>query len=281
MYSTSYWVTFLAVVLGLLILDLGVFNKKSHEVSIKEAFGWSAFWIGIAIAFGGMIYWTHGAEDTILYFTSYALEKSLSIDNLFVFILVFKYFNIRGEQQHKILYWGVLGALIMRGVFIYFGIEMISKFNWLLYVFGAFLVYSGIKLLFSKEDEEEEESKMLAWLKGRFGPFMAALLAIEISDVIFAVDSVPAVLSITQKPFIVYTSNIFAILGLRSLYFALNALSSKLKNMDKALSVILTFIGVKMLISHYVHIPSWLTLTIIIGSLTLGAVTSKEEVANA
>ncbi len=155
--------------------------------------------------------------------------------------------------------------------------KLISKFNWLLYVFGAFLVYTGVGLLFKKEDGEEEENKMFVWLSNRFGPFMAALLAIEFSDVIFAVDSVPAVLSVTQKPFIVYTSNIFAILGLRSLYFALNALSSKLKNMDKALSVILTFIGVKMLISHYVHIPSWLTLSIIIGSLAVGAITSKEE----
>lgn len=267
MYSTSYWVAFFAIIICLLALDLGVFNKTSHEVKTKEALAWSGFWVIISLLFSVFIGVTHGLEDATLFLTAYALEKALSVDNLFVFILIFGFFKIDSKEHHKVLYWGIIGSLIMRGLFIYLGLEIISKLHWMLYVFGAFLVFSGIKAFFHKEDENQELSPLIKRLTKGMSPFIACLIAIELSDIVFAVDSVPAVLSVTNKPFIVYTSNIFAILGLRSLYFALSDLSQKLSGLKKALSFILVFIGAKMLLIDVIHFPSWLTLSLIIGAI--------------
>ncbi len=283
MYSTTYWIVFLSIVFGLLLLDLGMFNKKDHTMKIKEALGWSAFWIVIAIFFGLSIYITHGANDTLEYFSAYFLEKSLSIDNLFVFIIIFKAFKIEASHQHKILYLGILVCLILRGIFIYCGIELINKFAWTLYLFGGFLLYSGIKLFFDERSklkehkEETKQNKFIDFLSHKFSPFMGCLLAIEFSDIVFAVDSVPAVLSITQNSFIVYTSNIFAILGLRSLYFALDILQSKIKHMGLALAFILAFIGMKMLTHDFIHMPSWITFAVIIGSLSLVILANQKK----
>lgn len=276
MYSTSYWVIFFIIVTVLLALDLGVLNKNSHEIKAKEALMWSGFWIIISLFFSVFIGVTHGTEDAMLFLTAYTLEKALSVDNLFVFILIFGYFKIDRKEHHKILYWGILGSLLMRGLFIWAGLGIISKFNWILYVFGAFLVYSGIHTFFDKDEGEKEVSGLIKRLTKNLSPFMACLIAIELTDVIFAVDSVPAVLSVTNKPFIVYTSNIFAILGLRSLYFALSDLSQRLSNLKKALSFILVFIGVKMLLVNWIHFPSWLTLSLVIGILAISFLTSKE-----
>lgn len=277
MYSTSYWIAFFIIILVLLMLDLGVFNRNSHEIKTKEALSWSAFWIAIALAFAGFIGYTHGAEDATLFLTAYALEKALSVDNLFVFILIFGFFKIDSKEHHKVLYWGIIGSLIMRGLFIYLGLEIISKLHWMLYVFGLFLVYSGVKAFFHKDDEDQELSPLIKRLTKGLSPFMACLIAIELSDIVFAVDSVPAVLSVTNKPFIVYTSNIFAILGLRSLYFALSDLSQRLSGLKKALSFILVFIGAKMLLIDVIHFPSWLTLSLIMGAILYSVIPWRKK----
>lgn len=277
MYSTSYWITFFIIILVLLMLDLGVFNRNSHEIKTKEALSWSAFWIAIAMAFAGFIGYTHGSEDATLFLTAYALEKALSVDNLFVFILIFGFFKIDSKEHHKVLYWGIIGSLIMRGLFIYLGLEIISKLHWMLYVFGLFLVYSGVKAFFHKDNEDQELSPLIKRLTKGLSPFMACLIAIELSDIVFAVDSVPAVLSVTNKPFIVYTSNIFAILGLRSLYFALSDLSQRLSGLKKALSFILVFIGAKMLLIDVIHFPSWLTLSLIVGAILYSVIPWRKK----
>lgn len=300
-----YWIAFIVFIVIMLMLDLGVFHKKDTSISIKSAIGWSIFWISLALIFNLGIYIFADKTKALEFFTAYILEKSLSVDNLFVFILIFSYFNIAAKYQHKILFWGILGALIMRAIFIFAGIALVSRFSWIMYVFGAFLIYTGIHILVEKKDSEDFDPNknfiIRAFRKimpviddnpeGRFfvrkdgvlhaTGFFIALLFIEASDIVFAVDSIPAVLSVSQDRFIVFTSNIFAILGLRSLYFALSGIMQYFYYLKYALAGILSFIGFKMLINEFCkhfnysfHISNYASLGVIVGLLTVSIVLS-------
>ncbi len=302
--SISFWIAFIIFVLAMLTLDLFVFHKKNTVVKVKEALLWSLFWIGLAVIFNVGVYFMVGKVKALEFLTGYLIEESLSVDNLFVFILIFGFFKIEPKYQHKILFWGIIGAIIMRGVFIFAGVALIQRFNWIMYVFGAFLIYTGIKLLFEKEEDEYNPNKNF-FIRGfkrifpvsddmskpRFffrsnkilyaTPFFITLLVIEASDLIFAVDSIPAVLSVSKDPFIVYTSNIFAILGLRSLYFALNGIMSYFHFLKYALSGILTFIGFKMCVNELAsevgydfHISNLASLGVIVTLLTVSILLS-------
>jgi len=290
------WIAFNAFVLAMLALDLGVFHRKAHEVKVREALIWSLVWIALAMAFNVGIYFTLGHDPALKFLTGYLLEKSLSVDNLFVFLLIFTYFKVPLTYQHKVLFWGILGALIMRAIFIFAGISLIEKFHWLFYVLGAFLIYTGVKLAFQKDQEvhpdknpvialvrkiipvtkEFSGSKFFVKQDGkRFAtPLFVILLIVETTDVIFAVDSVPAILGISQDPFIVYSSNVFAILGLRSLYFALSGVMEMFHHLHYGLSIILIFVGVKMLASDYLKIPIWAALGFIALVLLVSVVAS-------
>lgn len=300
----SFWIGFVAFVVIMLILDLFVFHKKDSVVKVKEALLWSAFWIALALLFNVGVYYLEGKKAAFDFFTAYVLEKSLSVDNLFVFIMIFGFFNIKSEYQHRILFWGIIGALVMRAIFIFAGVALITKFAWIMYVFGGFLVYTGIHMLFEKDDKEFDPSKNIVIKlftkimpvsddksESRFfvrknkvlyaTPLFIALLLIEASDVIFAVDSIPAVLSVTNDVFIVFTSNIFAILGLRSLYFALNGIMDYFKYLKFALAFILSFIGVKMCVNEFAkemsysfHISNFVSLGVIISALTISILAS-------
>jgi len=300
----GFWFGFFAFVIVMLCLDLFVFHKKNQVIKVKEALLWSLFWIGLAVVFNIGILFYFGKMKALEFLTGYLIEESLSVDNLFVFILIFGFFKIEPKYQHKILFWGIIGAVIMRAVFIFAGVALIHKFDWVMYLFGAFLVYTGINLLFEKDDHEYNPNKnfFIRWFKKVFPvtddmsrphffvrkdkilyatPFFIALLVIEASDLIFAVDSIPAVLSVSKDPFIVYTSNIFAILGLRSLYFALNGMMSYFHYLKYALSGILTFIGLKMCINEFCVQLSWqfsisnlVSLAVIVTFLTVSIVLS-------
>ena len=300
----SFWIGFIVFILIMLTLDLFVFHKKNTVVKVKEALLWSLFWIGLTMAFNFGVFFLVGKVKALEFLTGYLIEESLSVDNLFVFTLIFGFFKIEPKYQHKILFWGIIGAIIMRGIFIFAGVALIQRFNWIMYVFGAFLVYTGIKLLFEKEEDEYNPNKNF-FIKGfkrifpvsndmskpRFffrsnkilyaTPFFITLLVIEASDLIFAVDSIPAVLSVSKDPFIVYTSNIFAILGLRSLYFALNGIMSYFHFLKYALSGILTFIGIKMCANEFAsqagyefHISNLASLGVIVTLLTVSILLS-------
>ncbi|MDD2566311.1 MAG: TerC family protein [Candidatus Gracilibacteria bacterium] len=294
--QTYYWIGFFVFVFIMLVLDLGVFNKKAHEIKVKEAMIWSGVWISMAMVFNGIIYLGFGSEKALEFLTGYVIEKSLSVDNLFVFIMIFSYFQIKKIYQHKILFWGIIGALVMRAMFIFAGIKMIENFHWIIYVFGVFLIITGVKMLFeSKEEIDLEEKAIVKLLKriipiskhkddGKFftiinakkfaTPLFVALVMIEFTDLIFAVDSIPAILAISNDMFIVYTSNIFAILGLRSLYFALSGMMGNFTYLKYGLSGVLSFVGMKMLISGYYTFPILLSLGIIIGFLVLSVLAS-------
>jgi len=279
----------------MLVLDLAVFNRGPHVVRFKEAAGWSTFWIGLAVAFAILVYFWRGKATALDFATGYLIEESLSVDNLFVFLLIFKYFKVPGEYQHKVLFWGIIGALVMRFVFIIAGVALINRFHWIIYVFGAFLVYTGIKLFRSSDTEvHPENNPVLKWVrkvipvtpdyvKGQFlvrdkglyaTPLLLVLIVIETTDVVFAADSIPAVLAITRDPFIVFTSNVFAILGLRSLYFALAGMMELFHFLHYGLAVILSFIGVKMLLSNFFHLPTAVALGVVGGVLALSVVAS-------
>jgi len=294
----SFWIGFIVFVIVMLTLDLFVFHKKNTVVKVKEALLWSLFWISLAAAFNVGVYFMLGKVKALEFLTGYLIEESLSVDNLFVFILIFGFFKIEPKYQHRVLFWGILGAIVMRGIFIFAGVALIQQFNWIMYIFGAFLVYTGIKMLIEKEDDDYNPNKnfLIKWFKKIFPvtddmtrphffvktdkilyatPYFIALLVIEASDLIFAVDSIPAVLSVSKDPFIVYTSNIFAILGLRSLYFALSGIMVYFYYLKYALSGILTFIGLKMCINEFTiehgysfHISNVTSLGVIIGLLT-------------
>lgn len=303
--SIGHWIGFIVFVMIMLMLDLGVFHKKDTEVKIKEAILWSIFWISLALVFNVGIYFLFGKAQAFDFFTAYILEKSLSVDNLFVFIMIFKYFHIAPKYQHKVLFWGIFGALIMRAIFIFAGVALIQHFSWIMYVFGAFLLYTGIHMLVDKKEEGEfdpNKNFIIRWFRKmmpvtddvsdpRFfirkddvlyaTPFFVALLFIEASDVVFAVDSIPAVLSVSKDLFIVFTSNIFAILGLRSLYFALNGIMGYFHYLKYALAGILSFIGLKMCINEFCthfgydfHISNYASLGIIISLLTVSVLLS-------
>lgn len=280
----------------MLALDLGVFHRKAHVVRLKEALGWSVVWICLALLFNLLIYSWLGPETALQFLAGYIIEKSLSVDNLFVFLLIFSYFSVPSVYQHKILFWGILGALIMRAIFIAAGITLIEKFHWMIYLFGGFLIITGIKMAFQKDKELHPETNPVLRLFRRFvpvtdqyhddhffvlkegkrwaTPLFVVLLLIETTDVIFAVDSIPAILAVTRDPFIVYTSNVFAILGLRALYFALAGIMQLFHYLHYGLSLILVFVGTKMLISDIYKVPIGLALSVIAGILIVSVVAS-------
>jgi tellurite resistance protein TerC len=294
--SPWLWVGFIAFVLAMLALDLGVFNRKTHVISMKEAGIWTAIWIGLALAFNLILYLWQGAEPALQFLTGYLLEKALSVDNLFVFALIFSLFAVPARFQHRVLFWGVLGALIMRGAFIAVGAALLHSFHWIIYIFGAFLIYTGIKLALHKETSIEPDRNPAVRLFHRFfpitnqyhdehffvrqagrllaTPLLLVLVMVESTDLVFAVDSIPAIFAITSDPFLVYTSNVFAILGLRSLYFLLAGALDKFYYLKTALAFILSFVGIKMLISEWVAIPILLSLAVILTLLTTAIIAS-------
>jgi tellurite resistance protein TerC len=266
------WIGFNLFVLLMLALDLGVFHRKAHAVTFKESMAWTVVWITLAMLFNLGVWHFGGSEKGIQFLTGYVIEKSLSVDNVFVFALLFSYFSVPAKYQHKVLFWGILGALVMRAIMIAVGAALITKFIWIIYIFGAFLIITGLKMIFKKEEEFHPESNpVVRWFKKLMPvtsdyredkffvrengvrhatPLFVVLLLVEVSDVIFAVDSIPAIFAVTKDPFIVYTSNVFAILGLRSLYFALAGVMDKFHYLKLGLGVVLTFVGVKMLLGH-------------------------------
>ena len=290
------WAGFIAFIILLLTVDLGIFHRKSHEVKIKEALLWSTVWISLALIFNYGIYVFLGEEKALEFLTGYLIEKSLSVDNLFVFIMLFTFFDVQPKYQHKVLFWGILGALILRAIFIFSGVALISKFHWIIYIFGAFLVFTGIKMLFHKDEgivpdrnplvrlfkkffpvsEQIYGSKFFVKLNSKTvaTPLFIVLLVVEFTDLIFAVDSIPAILAISNDTFIIFTSNVFAILGLRALYFALAGITKYFHYLKYGLSAILVFVGIKMVIVGYYKIPIVYSLLTILGILLLSVLAS-------
>jgi len=285
-----FWILFNLFVVAMLALDLGALNRRSHSVVFREALAWSGVWIALAAAFAVLVLFWHGRAQALQFVTGYVIELSLSVDNLFVFLVIFRYFKVPDEHQHKVLFAGILGALLMRGVFVLAGVGLIGRFSWITYAFGALLVYSGLKLLQQRGTEIHPEKNPVLrlfrrvfpvteeyvdgqfftrrFVKGKSGfyatPLLVVLLVVETSDILLAVDSIPAVLAITLNAFIVYTSNVFAILGLRSMYFALAGMMDLFHYLHYGLSVVLIFVGLKMLGSHYVYIPTEWVLAIVL-----------------
>lgn len=290
------WVIFNSIVLVLLLLDLGIFHRDAEKVSVRQAIFWSVFWILLSLAFNGWVYHEFGKTKGLEFLAGYILEKSLSVDNLFVFLLIFSYFKVPAELQHRVLFFGIVGALVMRGVFIYLGVTLVTKASWVLYIFGAFLVYSGFKLLGGgSDDDANPENAVVRFVRQRIRltdgyrdqkffvmedgvrkatPLLLVLIAVETSDVLFAVDSIPAVFGVTKDPFIVYTSNVMAILGLRALYFALAGLIEYFHYLHYGLAGVLIFIGLKMLGEEYLHLSIGIELGIIAAMLTASVVAS-------
>jgi tellurite resistance protein TerC len=314
------WIIFLAAILLFLALDLGVFNKTPHIISSKEAGKWTGIFVTISFLFSGVIYWLYGnnyianpdalkpLDASIKFITGYLIELSLSVDNIFVIAIIFSSFRIPQKYQHRILFWGIMGAIVFRGLMIYFGVLLIHKFSWTTYIFGGFLIFTAVKMLFNNEDEKFEPKKSFVYrilrkiipvtthidgehffVKRRHltaaTPLFVALVVIEVMDVIFAIDSVPAILAITSDPFLVFSSNIFAILGLRSMYFFLSHMLDRFAHLEYSLIAILTFVGLKMLLHDYIQLPEWVSLTFIGVSLLIGVLVSlkmsKDEVSEA
>jgi len=290
------WLAFGSVIAVMFVLDLFVFNRKSHEIKFREALTWTIVWVSLAMAFNLGVWYYMGPAKALEFFTGYLIEESLSVDNLFVFIMIFSYFHVSRAQQPKILKWGIIGALVMRGIFILLGIELIERFHWMVYVFGAILIYTGFKMAFGGDEKVEPEKNPLVKLVRRFipitkrtwgdkffikrrgiwsaTPLFLTLIVVESSDLIFAVDSIPAVLAVTHDPFIVYSSNVFAIMGLRSLYYLLAHVMEMFVYLKLGVSFILAFVGAKMLLVDIVEIPLLLSLGMIIGTLTISILTS-------
>lgn len=303
------WSCFIVAILLFLALDLGVFNKTPHIISTKEASKWTAIWVSISFVFSGVIYWLYdnayianpdGLKPTVAamkFITGYLIELSLSVDNIFVIAIIFAAFKIPKKYQHRVLFWGILGAIVFRGLMIYFGVMLINKFAWTTYIFGLFLLYTAINMLFSKDEDQFDPKKSFAFrmikkvipitntIEGEHffvkrkhinaaTPLFVALLVIEVMDVIFALDSVPAILAITSDPFLVFSSNIFAILGLRSMYFFLANMLEKFSYLEYSLIAILSFVGLKMLLHDFIEIPEWASLGFIALSLVIGIVIS-------
>ncbi|HEU4950541.1 MAG TPA: TerC family protein [Holophagaceae bacterium] len=290
------WLGFHLLVFVMLALDLGIFNRKAHAPSVREAGAWSLTWILLALAFNVVIFRTEGHRAGLEFFTAWVLEKSLSVDNLFVFVLLFAAFRVELRHQHRVLYWGVLGALVMRAVMILAGTALLQRFEWMMYVFGAFLVFTGLKMLFGSEAEKDPADNTLTRLFKRLVPYdpggghehfwvlregrryatplLLVLVSVEVTDLIFAVDSIPAVLAVSRDPFIVYTSNIFAILGLRSLYFLLAKMMDRFHHLKTGLAFILAFVGLKMCAEPWLHVPVGVSLLVILGILVLSVVAS-------
>jgi tellurite resistance protein TerC len=294
--SIILWGAFSVFVLGMLALDLGVFHRKSHAVSVKEALTWTAVWITLSMLFNLFVYYYFDKEKALEFFTAYLVEKSLSIDNIFVIIMIFSYFSVPASYQHKVLFWGILGALVMRVIFIFAGIELIHKFHWLIYLFGGFLVVTGIRMVYGEEKPMDPEKNPLVKLVRKIfpvtqsfeddkffvkrdqkiwaTPLFIVVVLIEGTDLIFAVDSIPAIISISDDTFIVYTSNVFAILGLRSLYFALAGIEKYFTYLKYGLAAILVFVGVKMCIGDFYKMPVEISLIIISFLLAISMIAS-------
>ena len=290
------WIGFNVFVLAMLALDLGIFHRKAHTVSITEALIWSIVWITLALTFNAGLYFFSGPEPALQFFTGYLIEKSLSVDNIFVFVLLFTYFAVPAAYQHRVLFWGVLGALVMRGIMIVLGAVLLDTFHWIIYLFGAFLIVTGVRMAFHQEAEVHPERNPLLKLvrlilpvthdyeHDRFvvrraghmlvTPLLLVLLVVETTDVIFALDSIPAIFAVTQNPFLVYTSNVFAILGLRSLYFVFANAMGRFSYLKLGLAVVLSFVGVKMVLADIFHIPTALSLGVIAVVLTVAIVAS-------
>lgn len=284
--SASLWAGFTVFIIFMLILDLGVFHRKAKKISMKDASLWTCIWIAFALAFNGLIYYWFGSKIALEFTTGYLIEKALSVDNIFIFLVVFSYFKVRPSLQHRVLFWGILGAIVFRLIFILLGGVLLQKFHWMMYVFGVFLVFTGIKLLINKDEEIEPEKNLALRLfrmvvpvsryfkgekffireKGKLlaTPLFMVLVVIEATDVIFAIDSIPAIFAITSDPFIVYTSNIFAILGLRSMYFLLAGVMEKFHYIKVGLALVLVFVGIKMSITDFYTIPIWASLLVIV-----------------
>ena len=294
------WIGFVLFVVAMLALDLGVFHRKAHVVGFREALSWSVVWIGLALVFNAVVWWQFGSQKGVEFLTGYLIEKSLSVDNIFVFVVIFTALRIPALYQHRVLFWGILSALLMRAVMIFAGAAMIARFHWLIYVFGVFLILTGVKLFFQSGKEAEPQqnwamrlayrlipsterfdgSRFFTMENGRkvATPLLMALILVEITDVIFAVDSIPAIFAITLDPFIVFTSNIFAILGLRSLYFLLAGLVDKFRYLKVGLAAVLVFVGVKMTIVDLYKIPPVWSLVIVMS--LLGASVAASLVAS-
>ncbi len=302
------WAIFIAFILVCLALDLGVFNKHDHVIKSKEAGIWTAVWFSIARAFSGVIYWLFSADlvqnptgispntAVLKYITGYLIELSLSIDNVFVIAVIFSSFAIPPKFQHRVLFWGILGAIVFRALMIVFGVALINKFEWIIYVFGAFLLFTAYRMLKSDDhDYDPQSSTVYKWVKKLFPvtsrieghaffllengkkaatPLFLALIVIELTDILFALDSIPAILAITADPFIVFTSNILAILGLRSMYFLISRMIQKFRFINYSLVIILAFVGLKMIFSHMIEVPEWLSLGVIVVSLVGGILAS-------
>ena len=294
--ETIMWLIFGTVIAVMFFLDLVVFNRKSHEIKFREALTWTCVWVGLALAFNGGVWYFMGPAKALEFFTGYIIEESLSVDNLFVFIMIFSYFKVPRMYQPRVLKWGIMGALVMRAAFIILGIELIQRFHWMMYVFGLILIYTGIKMAFGSDEHVEPEKNPLVRLVRRFvpvtkrmvgdrffikrrgiwaaTPLFITLVVVESSDVIFAVDSIPAVLAVTTDPFIVYSSNVFAIMGLRSLYYLLAHVMEMFAYLKLGVSFILAYVGVKMLLAGTVHIPLIFSLGMILGTLTISILIS-------
>ena len=282
MGTTGLWIGFNIAVLLLLALDLGLFHRRAHVESLRASIGWSVFWVALSLGFNAWIYFTHGHEAGLQFFTGYLIEKSLSVDNIFLFVVLFKYFQVEPQYQHRVLFWGILGALVMRGIMIAVGVELIQRFEWILYVFGVFLILAGARMFFHKESSAEPEKNPLVRAARKlirvsdrcFGqhffiredaqwvatPLFLALLVIESTDIAFAIDSIPAVFSVTRDPFIVYTSNVCAILGLRAFYFLLAGVLPYFRHLGRGLAGVLVLVGGKMLAARWVEVPTAVTL---------------------
>ena len=291
------WVGFNVFVLAMLALDLGVFHRKAHVVTLKESLTWTGVWVGLAAAFNLGVWHFAGNQKALEFLTGYVIEKSLSVDNVFVFAMLFSYFAVPLQYQHRVLFWGILGALIMRAIMIAVGAALITKFAWVIYIFGGFLILTGIKMMVKRDEEiHPERNPVIRWFRRwmpitpdyegqsffvrkngvRYAtPLFLVLLTVEFTDLIFAVDSIPAIFAVTTDPFIVYTSNVFAILGLRSLYFALAGVMDKFHYLKLGLGAVLTFVGVKMLLAHSpFKIPTPTSLGVVVAILTIAVIAS-------
>jgi tellurite resistance protein TerC len=290
------WITFNVFVLGMLAIDLGIFHRKAHTVSIKEAATWSTVWVVLSLIFNAGIYYAWGEDKALEFLTGYVIEKALSVDNLFVFLMIFQYFGTPAMYQHRVLFWGIVGALFMRAIFIASGAALLENFHWMIYVFGAFLIITGIKMLLQGDEKLEPDKNPVVRLFQRFVPItheydgqqffvrkngkvhatllMLVLVVVETTDVIFAVDSIPAIFAITLDPFIVYTSNVFAILGLRALYFLLAGVMDMFTYLKVGLSLVLCFVGAKMVIVDIYKIPTGVSLAVVGGILLLAIIAS-------
>lgn len=294
--SIWFWIAFVLFVLAMLALDLGVFHRRAKRISFRAALGWCGFWVSLALAFNVFVYYWHGPGSALEFLTGYVLEYSLSVDNIFVFLLIFSYFQVPPEYQHGVLFWGILGALVLRALLIITGIKLISMFHWMLYIFGAILIISGLRIAFAGEQkldpgrnpilrflrwllpvsEEYHGNRFLVRLDGRLvaTPLIVVLVFLEVTDLIFALDSIPAILGITRDSFVVFTSNVFAILGLRSLYFALAGLVGMFRFLPFGLAVVLVYIGVKMCLEFIIEIPVLISLAVIAVVLAMAIVAS-------